>query len=91
MTEIVTTLATRPKTELPVLLDRLAGYVRPRRVRYALLKLMTGSLRVGASARLAKTALAEFAAAHGQQVAADDVEEVWHSLAAALRPAVRLA
>lgn len=44
-------------------------------VRYALLKLMTGSLRVGASARLAKTALAEIAG-----IEPDDIEEVWHGL-----------
>ncbi|MFD2263974.1 cisplatin damage response ATP-dependent DNA ligase [Lacibacterium aquatile] len=43
--------------------------------RWALLKLITGSLRVGVSARLAKTALAD---AFGKPL--DDVEEVWHSL-----------
>jgi DNA ligase-1 len=44
-------------------------------VRFALLKLITGGLRVGVSARLAKIALAEVGG-----VEADDVEEVWHSL-----------
>jgi len=43
--------------------------------RWALLKLLTGALRVGVSARLAKTAIAEMA---GHSV--DDVEEVWHGL-----------
>jgi DNA ligase-1 len=43
--------------------------------RYALLKLATGELRVGVSARLAKTALAQ---AFGLDV--DAVEEVWHGL-----------
>jgi DNA ligase-1 len=43
--------------------------------RYALIKLATGALRIGVSARLAKTALAE---AFGLDVEA--VEEVWHSL-----------
>ncbi|MGF1549626.1 MAG: cisplatin damage response ATP-dependent DNA ligase [Sphingomonadaceae bacterium] len=43
--------------------------------RYALLKLATGELRVGVSARLAKTA---FARAFGLDV--DAVEEVWHAL-----------
>jgi DNA ligase-1 len=46
-------------------------------VRFAVLKLITGGLRVGASARLAKIALA--AMAEGR-VAADEIEEVWHSL-----------
>jgi DNA ligase-1 len=53
------------------MLDRLAADER-----YALLKLATGGLRVGVSARLAKTALAE---AFGVDVEA--VEEVWHGLA----------
>ena len=43
--------------------------------RYALLKLATGELRVGVSARLAKTALAQ---AFGLDVEA--VEELWHGL-----------
>jgi DNA ligase-1 len=44
--------------------------------RFAVLKLATGGLRVGISARLAKTGLAQ---AFGLDV--DDVEEVWHALA----------
>jgi len=44
--------------------------------RFALLKLATGGLRVGISARLAKTG---FASGFGLNV--DDVEEVWHALA----------
>lgn len=43
--------------------------------RWALLKLITGGLRVGVSARLAKTAVAALGG-----VAVDDVEEVWHGL-----------
>ncbi len=43
--------------------------------RYALLKLVTGSLRVGASARLAKTALAQ-----AFDLPVDEVEEAWHGL-----------
>jgi len=43
--------------------------------RWALLKLLTGALRVGVSARLAKTAVA---ALGGHSVA--EVEEVWHGL-----------
>ena len=49
--------------------------------RWALLKLLTGALRVGVSARLAKTAVAEMA---GFKV--DDVEEVWHALAPPYEP-----
>lgn len=43
--------------------------------RWALLKLLTGGLRVGVSARLAKTAVAEIGA-----LSVADVEEVWHGL-----------
>jgi DNA ligase-1 len=44
--------------------------------RWALLKLVTGSLRIGVSARLAKTALAEWGS-----VEIDRIEEIWHGLA----------
>jgi len=43
--------------------------------RFALLKLITGSLRVGVSARLAKTALAEWG-----KVEVGALEECWHGL-----------
>ena len=43
--------------------------------RWALLKLLTGALRVGVSARLAKTALAEWS-----KVPLTEIEEVWHGL-----------
>ncbi|MBS0241426.1 MAG: cisplatin damage response ATP-dependent DNA ligase [Proteobacteria bacterium] len=43
--------------------------------RWALLKLLTGALRVGVSARLAKTAVAEIG---GRSVT--EIEEVWHGL-----------
>lgn len=43
--------------------------------RWALLKLITGSLRIGVSARLAKTALADLGGK-----TANEIEEVWHGL-----------
>lgn len=43
--------------------------------RWAIAKLATGNLRIGVSARLAKTALAEFG---GKTL--DDIEHVWHGL-----------
>ena len=49
--------------------------------RWALLKLLTGAPRVGVSARLAKTAVAEMA---GFKV--DDVEQVWHALGPPYEP-----
>jgi DNA ligase-1 len=49
--------------------------------RWALLKLVTGSLRIGVSARLAKTALAEWSG-----VDIDRIEEIWHGLAPPYQP-----
>ena len=49
--------------------------------RWALLKLLTGAMRVGVSARLAKTAVADMA---GFKVG--DVEEVWHGLSPPYEP-----
>ncbi len=77
LTGVVQALISTPKAELPGLVAGWLDASGPS-VRYALLKLITGSLRVGASARLAKIALAELA---GGRVAADDIEEVWHGLA----------
>jgi DNA ligase-1 len=75
LAEVVEVLESAPKSELPRI---VAGWLdaADASVRLALLKLITGGLRVGASARLAKIALAEIGG-----VEADDVEEVWHSLA----------
>ncbi|MFX6250278.1 hypothetical protein ABTF88_19970, partial [Acinetobacter baumannii] len=49
--------------------------------RFALIKMATGAMRIGVSARLAKTALAQ---AFGLDVEA--VEEVWHGLAPPYAP-----
>jgi DNA ligase-1 len=56
--------------ELPRLLDRLDPSGR-----YALLKLATGAMRIGISARLGKVAFAQ-----GFGVSVDEVEEYWHAL-----------
>jgi DNA ligase-1 len=74
LAEVVEALETAPKTALP---DLVAGWLdaSDASVRLALLKLITGGLRVGASARLAKIALAEIG-----KLEADAVEEVWHGL-----------
>ena len=74
LSTVVDRLATLGRSEAPralaAMLDQLdaAG-------RFALLKLATGGLRVGVSARLAKTALAQAFA-----LDVDQVEEVWHGL-----------
>ena len=61
---------------MAALLDRLDANGR-----YALLKLATGAMRIGISARLAKVA---FAQAFG--VSVDDVEEYWHGQVAPYGP-----
>jgi DNA ligase 1 len=49
--------------------------------RWALLKLVTGSLRIGVSARLGKIALAEWSG-----VAIDRIEETWHGMTPPYQP-----
>ncbi len=74
LAEVVETLATTAKKDLP---GHLATWLDAldETGRWALLKLVTGNLRVGVSARLAKTAVG---ALGGHE--ADAVEEVWHGL-----------
>src|SRR5690349_509916 len=75
LAEVVEALETAPKATLPGI---VAGWLNASdaSVRFALLKLITGGLRVGVSARIAKIALAEIGG-----VNPDEVEEVWHGLA----------
>jgi DNA ligase-1 len=74
LAEVVAALHDTSKTALPARIAAWMDVCDPSE-RIALLKLITGGLRVGASARLAKIALGEMAG-----VAADDIEEVWHGL-----------
>ncbi|CAL80340.1 putative DNA ligase, ATP-dependent [Bradyrhizobium sp. ORS 278] len=74
LTEVVTTLRTLGKTEMPKQLARWLDEL-DETGRWALLKLVTGSLRIGISARLAKTA----AAALGHKDP-HDVELIWPGL-----------
>ncbi|HUH76472.1 MAG TPA: cisplatin damage response ATP-dependent DNA ligase, partial [Devosia sp.] len=74
LTELIELFNTTSKSELPKLIAALltrAGINE----RWALVKLATGALRIGVSARLAKTALA---AMSGKDL--QDIEEVWHGL-----------
>src|SRR6201994_530569 len=74
LAEVVTTLRTLGKTELPAQLTRWLDEL-DETGRWALLKLVTGAMRIGVSARLAKTA----AAALGDKDA-HDVELLWPGL-----------
>lgn len=75
LTDVVTTFNTLGKTEIPAQLTRWLDEL-DETGRWALLKLVTGGLRIGISARLAKTA----AAALGGKDA-HDVELIWPGLA----------
>jgi len=74
LAEVVTKLELTGKSELPGV---IAGWLDAldETGRWALLKLVTGGLRVGVSARLAKTAVARLGDLEPNQI-----EEVWHGL-----------
>jgi DNA ligase-1 len=74
LAEVVTTLRTLGKTELPKQLTRWLDEL-DETGRWALLKLVTGAMRIGISARLAKTA----AAALGDKDA-HEIELIWPGL-----------
>ena len=74
LSEVIATLASLGKTELPAQLAHwLDGLDEVGR--WALLKLVTGALRIGVSARLAKTAVA---ALGNREV--DEIEIIWPNL-----------
>src|SRR5215204_3220991 len=74
LTEIVETLQTATRAEVGAHLAPWLDALDPTG-RWALLKLVTGALRIGVSARLAKLALAEWSGADISKI-----EEVWHAL-----------
>jgi DNA ligase-1 len=75
LTDVVTALASLAKTELPGRLSRWLDTL-DETGGWALLKLVTGGLRIGVSARLAKTAIA----ALGDKTP-DEIELLWPALA----------
>ncbi|MBN9464668.1 cisplatin damage response ATP-dependent DNA ligase [Brevundimonas sp.] len=94
VSEVVEALRTASRAEVRGLLEAWLDALEPKG-RWALLKLMTGALRVGLSARLAKTAAAlmrpetasEPPSPQGREaemalapVDVSDIEEVWHAL-----------
>jgi DNA ligase 1 len=74
LSEIVAALTAATRADAGLLLERWLDRLDATG-RWALLKLVTGELRIGVSARLAKTALAQ-----GWDVALDAIEAVWHGL-----------
>ena len=80
LTTVVETVQALAPGDIP---DRLARWLDTLDAtgRWALLKLLTGALRVGVSARLAKTALAEWSSKP-----LTEIEEVWHGLVPPYQP-----
>ena len=75
LTAVVETLATLGKAQLPQQLGRWLDRL-DENGRWALIKLVTGGLRIGVSARLAKTAVAALGSADAQEI-----ELLWPGLA----------
>jgi DNA ligase 1 len=73
LSEVVAELSSTPKTRLPALIGERLDSLGPSE-RYAYLKLATGALRVGVSARLARSAFATWA-----NLPLTEVEEIWHA------------
>jgi DNA ligase-1 len=74
LSEVVDALRGAGRAEVQRLIEGWLDALQPTG-RWALLKLMTGALRVGLSARLAKQAAADLG-----QVEVSQIEEVWHAL-----------
>ena len=78
--EVVETLQRATKLQTPAILKRWLDALDSTG-RWALLKLLTGALRIGVSARLAKQAAANIG-----DKPVNEVEDVWHGLSAPYRP-----
>jgi DNA ligase 1 len=74
LAEVIATLLAANRREGPVLIAKWLDEL-DETGRWALLKLVTGGLRVGVSALLARQALAEFS---GQRI--EEIEEIWHGV-----------
>jgi DNA ligase-1 len=79
LSEVVDALRGASRTEVQRLIEAWLDALEPTG-RWALLKLMTGGLRIGVSSRLAKQAVANLAELSGHRVEVAEIEEVWHAL-----------
>ncbi|MGB7406515.1 MAG: cisplatin damage response ATP-dependent DNA ligase [Pacificimonas sp.] len=74
LADVVETLTTLSRSDAPATMTDYLDRLTPTE-RFALIKLATGALRIGVSARLAKTAVAQ-----AFDIDLDAVEEVWHGI-----------
>lgn len=77
LSEVVTRMNALGRTEVRSAVRDLLDHL-DHSSRFAFLKLATGGLRIGVSARLAKQALAEMSGENGKDVA--EIETLWHGL-----------
>ena len=76
LTELIKELSTIKKSDVPETLEKYLTISQPQE-RWAFIKMATGGLRIGVSARLAKTALAKMGDKDLQAI-----EEIWHGIKA---------
>ncbi|WP_163270573.1 cisplatin damage response ATP-dependent DNA ligase [Chelativorans alearense] len=76
LSHVVERLSHASRSDAPAVMAKLLDQLSPSG-RFAAIKLATGGLRVGVSARLTKQALAEFGGVEIQEI-----EELWHGLTA---------
>lgn len=74
LSDVVASLSLASRSDAVRLVERWLDQLDAS-ARYALIKLVTGGLRIGVSARLAKQALAQFGS-----VDVTEIEELWHGL-----------
>jgi DNA ligase-1 len=72
--EVISTFQTKSKIELQTYVTELLDSASVTE-RWAIIKMVTGGLRVGVSARLAKTSLAEYS---GKDLT--EIEKIWHGI-----------
>jgi DNA ligase-1 len=84
LTDVVETLARLGKAQLPQQLARWLDAL-DETGRWALIKLVTGGLRIGVSARLAKAAVAALADKDVQAIDVHDIEVIWPALSSPYR------
>ncbi|WP_029617001.1 cisplatin damage response ATP-dependent DNA ligase [Pseudorhizobium marinum] len=85
LSDVVTMMNSLGRTEVRAAVRNLLDHLDPPG-RFAFLKLATGALRIGVSARLAKQALSDMSGTgeHGRDVT--EIETLWHGLAPPYEP-----
>ncbi|TRL35781.1 cisplatin damage response ATP-dependent DNA ligase [Rhizobium straminoryzae] len=83
--EVVTRMNSLGRTEVRAAVRELLDHL-DHSSRFAFLKLATGGLRIGVSARLAKQALSEMSGPAGEGRDVTEIETLWHGLAPPYQP-----